>query len=290
MKPIPFKVTEKENASFHVQVKRQQHQYDFFHYHPEYQISLIREGKGKATIGHCIDPFAANDIYIIGAQVPHVFKTDEEYCSRGHAAQSHIVSLFFREDAFGKDFFLLPEMHIVRQFLEDCAKGVKLYRPLAERIRPLMLELVTLSGALRIIQLLQILHQTALNKEKRFLSPLPYQAKEKKNHSSRLNRILHYISENFDRPISLEEAARVANLSKYAFCRYFKKKTNKSFIDYLNEFRVGMACKLLSGTTYNISQVSMLSGFNTISYFNRQFKKFMRCTPTEYRKWQRKLT
>ncbi len=289
MKPVPFKVTEKEDASFHVQINRQQHQYDRLHFHPEYQISLILEGHGKSTIGNHIDPFSPNEVYIIGADVPHVFKNDSAYYSAGTPLQSHIISLFFKESAFGKDFFQLPEMYAVRQFLKECARGVKLCRPLAERIRPLILELRKLSGAMRIIQLIQILHQTALSEEKHFLGPVGYTPEERKVRSSRLNRTIRYISENFDRPISLEEAANVANLSKHAFCRFFKKSTHKSFVDYLNEFRVGMACKLLSRTSYNISQVSMLSGFNTISYFNRQFKKYMHCTPTEYRNWQREL-
>lgn len=290
MKPVPFKVTEKEDASFHVQINRQQHQYDRLHFHPEYQISLILEGCGTSAIGNSIDRFAPNDIYIIGSNVPHVFKNDSEHYAPVNPRQSHFISLFFGETAFGNDFFHLPEMHAVRQFLEECAKGVKLCRPLADRIRPLILELAKLSGAMRIIQLLQILHKIALSEEKRFLSTVRYHTVEKKTRSSRLNRIFHYISENFDRPISLEEAAKVANLSKHAFCRYFKKSTHKSFVDYLNEFRVGMACRLLSRSSYNISQVSMLSGFNTISYFNRQFKKYMNCTPTEYREWQRRLT
>lgn len=289
MKPVPFKVTEKEDASFHVQINRQHHQYDKLHFHPEYQVSLILEGHGMASIGSSISRFQPGDVYAIGPNLPHVFKNTREHYEPETPVQSHIISLFFRESSFGRDFFRLPEMVAVRKFLEDCARGVKLNHALARQIKPRMLELAELTGAMRIVQLLTILNKMALNTENRLLSAVRYEPPTRPYLYNRLNRILQYISDNFDRQITLDEAAKVANLSKHAFCRYFKRSTHKSFINYLNEFRVGMACKLLTRTNYSVTQIGLLTGFNNLSYFNRQFKKIMNCTPTEYRELQRGL-
>jgi AraC-like DNA-binding protein len=289
MKPVPFKVTEKDDASFHVQINRHHHQYDKLHFHPEYQVSLIVEGHGMASIGSSIGRFQPGDIYAIGPNVPHVFKNDREHYDPGTSVQSYIISFFFRETSFGRDFFKLPEMVTIKKFLEDCARGVKLNRTLAHKIKPRILELAELTGAMRIIQLLTILNNMALSTENRLLSAVRYEPPSRPYLYSRLNRIIQYISDNFDKQITLDEAAKVANLSKYAFCRYFKRSTHKSFIHYLNEFRVGMACKLLSRTNYNVTQIGLLTGFNNLSYFNRQFRKFMNCTPTEYRDLQRGL-
>lgn len=285
MKPILFKVTEKEDASFHVQINRQAHQYDQLHLHPEFQISLIVEGNGACSIGGRLDRFQPGDVYMIGPNVPHVFKNDDEHYRSDNPAQSHIVSLFFQKSSFGEQFFQLPEMAAICTFLHTCAEGVKLGKLLSEKLRPEIFRLADQAGAARIIQLLSILNQIALSDDRTYLSAEAPPAPPPSVPYPRLHRIIQYIADNFDRPISLDEAARTVNLSKYAFCRFFKRSTHKSFIHYLNEFRVSKACKLLSGNTYSITQISLLTGFNNLSYFNRQFKKFMNCTPSEYRDW-----
>lgn len=273
MKPILFKVTESDDASFHVQENRKGHQYDKLHYHPEYQISLIVEGKGTCSIGGFNDEFQPDDIYLIGSNVPHVFDSD-----------AHIISVFFRDRTLGDYFLRLPEMAAIRQFLEEAAQSFKLQGALAAHLKSRILELPKLSGASRIIHLLEILNQMALSAEKHMIS----QATARSEYSytavyRRMKKVFSYLADNFDQPISLDDAASSVHLSRYAFSRYFKKITNKSFVRYLNELRVRAACRFLLRTDYTITQISYLCGFNTLSNFNRQFKKLMRCTPSEYR-------
>lgn len=277
MKPILFKVTENTGTSFHVQENRDGHQYHLLHYHPEYQLSLIVAGSGKCTIDGYSDRFEPGDVYVIGANVPHIFESPD----------SHIISVFFTESSLGGYFFQLPEMAAVKQFLEEAAQSFKLQKKLAERLQPLFLELLKLNGAARIIQLLQLLNQLALSPEKQLLA----QTEVSSSYSytalyRRMKKAFHYIADNFDKEISLDDVAHSVHLSRYAFCRYFKKITNKSFVHYLNEFRVKSACKFLLQYDYTISQIGFACGFNNLSNFNRQFKKLMNCTPSEYRAGQ----
>lgn len=281
MIPIRFKVTKKEDTSFHIQVNEMAYQYDQLHFHPEYQISLILKGSGIISIGDNLEEFGPDNIYVIAPNVPHVFKNKSSYFEQQTAANTHMVSLFFLPNAFGSQFLQLPEMVKVNEFLKDTAKGVKINPSLAASLKPLILELVEAKGTKRLINLLELLNRMALSSEKAFLSSMPYSLKMKGTDST-LNKIFNYISTNFDQSISLEEVSKIAHLNKYAFCRYFKKITHKSFITYLNEFRISMACKFLIKETYSISQVGFLVGYNNISNFYRQFKKIMKMTPSKY--------
>jgi len=121
-----------------------------------------------------------------------------------------------------------------------------------------------------------------LTEEKTYLSSIPYTTISNTPDST-MNKIFNYISKNFDQPISLEEVSKIAHLDKYSFCRYFKKITHKSFVSYLNEFRISMACKLLVKNTYSISQICFLVGYNNVSNFYKQFKKIMKVTPSKYK-------
>ena len=271
MTPIRFKVTEKEDASFHIQINEKPYQYDYLHYHPEYQLSLIVKGKGVLSIGDSVETFNAGDIYLIAPNVPHVFKNESVYFETPKAAQSHMVSIFFLTHSFGGGFLQLPEMVKINDFLRETTRGVKLNPPLAKELKLLIFDLVESNGAQRIISLLQLLNIIALSKDKQFISNVPYTPQITTTDST-MSRIFNYIAKNFDQPISLEEVSKIAHLNKYAFCRYFKKITHKSFIVYLNEFRVSMACKFLLKETYSISQVGFLFGYNNISNFYKQFK------------------
>ncbi len=281
MIPIRFKVTKKEGASFHIQVNEMPYQYDQWHYHPEYQISLILKGSGIISIGDSMEEFGPNSMYVIAPNVPHVFKNKSSYFEQPATANTHMISLFFLPTAFGGQFLQLPEMVKVNEFLHAAAKGVRINPSLTATLKPLIFELMEAKGAKQLINLLEVLNQIALSPQKEFLSSIPYHLKVNETDST-LNKIFNYISTNFDQQISLEEVSKIAHLNKYAFCRYFKKITHKSFIAYLNEFRISMACKFLIKETYSISQIGFLVGYNNISNFYRQFKKIMKMTPSKY--------
>lgn len=257
------------------------HQYDRLHVHPEYQISLILKGNGVLSIGNSLEEFQPGDIYVIASNVPHVFKNKPEYFQQQATAKTHMVSLFFNPLTFGRRVLQLPELTKIDEFLKEAARGVKILPNLAIELKELITRLKEAKGATRLILFLEVLNKIALSEDKVFLSSIPYETTTTTSDST-MSKVYNYISKNFDQHISLEEVSKVAHLDKYAFCRYFKKVTHKSFVSYLNEFRVSMACKLLIKNTYSISQVCFLVGYNNISNFYKQFKKVMKVTPSKY--------
>lgn len=279
MDSIYFKVTDKENTSFHIQENYGVDAYDQLHHHPEYQISFILEGRGVSSVGNCLEPFQSGDIYFIGANVPHVFRFETK---KEHPV-IHILSLFFDDQSFGNQFFKLPELIEIQSFLKTTSRGLKLALPHSNGFVNAVHQLKQVAGIDRMIDFLSLLKGLSLNKDWKFLCSAGYAPSQITELYQPMNRIFKYISDNFDQTIALEKVAAVANLSKYAFCRYFKKITHKSFIHYLNEYRVGVACSLLHSSSYSIAQVGFQTGFNNLSNFNRQFKKFMHCTPSRYR-------
>ena len=116
------------------------------------------------------------------------------------------------------------------------------------------------------------------------LSKTTYEQRNTEKYGKRINDIFDFVINNYEESISLEKAAEIANLSTTAFCRFFKERTRKSFMEFVNEVRVGEACKLLAKNDYNVSQICYEVGFNNISNFNRKFKEITNITPNEYRK------
>ena len=282
MKPLPFSIPKTANESFRVQVDRQPHFYDVLHCHPEIQLTLIVRSEGVYSIAHQMGRFKEGDMYLIGADVPHVFRNAMAWYDGGAGEEAHSISLFFRENSFGQGLFDLPEFLQVKQLLKSSVRGVLLSEQLAGELAPQMLEMPMLSGSSRIIRLMVFLEQIANSGAYEFLSPAMEQRFQKENYE-RLNKIMAYILAHFSEPITLEEIAREAHLSPSAFCRYFKKRTRKSFVEYLNDFRVGMACKMLLETSVPVAQVCYQTGFNNVANFNRQFRRVMGVTPTVYR-------
>ena len=124
----------------------------------------------------------------------------------------------------------------------------------------------------------------AFNGEYQYLASPIVQNTINDRDSVRLNKVYKYVIDNIHTEISLDKAASIANLSKSAFCRYFKKRANKTFVQFLNEIRVGQACRMLINENHSIAEICYTCGFNNISYFIRQFKKITGFTPLAYRK------
>jgi AraC-like DNA-binding protein/quercetin dioxygenase-like cupin family protein len=281
MKPILFKVTRKEDAAFLVQTNHDKPQYHRLHLHPEYQISLVEKGSGTVQLGQRKMPFQAGDLFVIGAELPHVFKANQT------PHDLLITSVFFAEDSLGQGFFRLPELYDIQRFLHASKRGIQIGAAHSETLADQIRDFQRTKGPERIIGLLTLLQQLSQQWQFGEEVGLPATESEQDYVSGsyyRLQRVFQYIADNFDRTISLEEVARLTHLNKYTFSRYFKKITHKSFVNYLNEFRIGVACRLLRRPNYSIAQISMHCGFNNLSHFYRQFKKYMRCTPKEYRK------
>ena len=282
MKVLPFKVTKTINSSFLIQVDDQPYFYDILHKHPELQLTTILESDGTVLIGDYVGNFKAGDVFLISSNVPHVFKNDKKYYTETEELRAHGISIFFEETLFGEKFFKLPETQAVGQFLGK-RQSLKLHPKTAELLIPKITKLQSLNNLSKVIEMLSILEILAATEDSVTLtSDVTHDYTE--SQAKRLNDIYQFTMNEFHREITLEEVADVSNMTVPSFCRYFKKRTRKTYIEFLTEMRVSYACKLLQKEDLSITGVCHLSGFNNLSNFNRKFKKITGYTPTVFRR------
>ncbi len=277
MKVLPFKIPKPEH---HALVYQEDHElvfYDKFHQHEEIQVSYIAEGEGTLIVGDTINDYETGDILAIGGNLPHVFKSDPT-----KKVTSHMLTLFFTKDGFGDNFFELEELKELRSFFKKTENGFKIAAN--NNLKDLFLKLKGSSRLQRFIILLELLKLLSKSKSKP-LSSFIYEKQYTDIEGKRMSAVMEYTMNNYHKNISLDTIATVAAMTKNAFCKYFKKRTNKTYFRFLNELRVENASKLLlSNTDLSIAEIADKSGFNNISNFNRQFKSVKQIVPSEYRK------
>lgn len=282
MKVLPFKVPVSEETSFRVQVDQVRHFYDKFHHHQEVQITWIQKSYGSLLMGNAITTFEENDLLVIGANVPHSFQNDEIFYEKNNTLTAEAISILFDENAFGKSFFDLPEMKNIRNFIKNADKG---YRIKGETKNEVIVQLKLIeekNGTERFLILMGILNRLSTSKEIELLSNLSFLGNPTSSESKKLETIFQYTLDHYQRTIKLEEVAKNSNLSVSAFCRFFKLRTRKTFSQFVNEFRISVACKKLLLDDFSISEVCYEVGFTNLSNFNRQFKKITGFTPSQY--------
>jgi len=254
-----------------------------WHYHPEYELVLVIKSTGKRTIGDHVGRFSDGDLLFIGPNLPHSYQNDPIYYQNNGNLTAEAIVIHFDEDFLGKGFFNLPEMILVRQLFDKSKFGFKVLGNTRQQVEDRMKEMHRLSGHQRIISLLQILEILSLTDEYKMLVRPGFTQDYTISNKDQLTKIHEFIMNNFKKDISLAEVAKVANMSIPSFCRFFKSCTRKTFSTFLNDIRIGYACKLIVEDKYNISQICYKSGFNNMSNFNRQFKKLTDKTPLQYK-------
>lgn len=254
-----------------------------WHYHPEYELVLVVKSTGKRTIGDHVERFSDGDLLFIGPNLPHSYQNDPIYYQNIDALTAEAIVIHFNEDFLGKDFFNLPEMILVKQLFERSKFGFKVLGDTRQQVEGLMQKALSFSGHQRIIVLLKILEILSLTEEYKLLVRPGFTQNYSVSNKDQLTKIHEFIMNNFKKDISLADVAKVANMSIPSFCRFFKSSTRKTFSTFLNDIRIGYACKLIVEDKYNISQICYESGFNNMSNFNRQFKKLTDKTPLQYK-------
>ncbi len=251
-----------------------------WHYHQEIEIVLCDGGFGKKFVGNHVSDYAEGDLAILGSNLPHWYRADDA-CYQ-HQKPASIV-IHFLIDCFGKDFFESEEMNEIKYFLKTANLGIEFYGETRTKIQEKIQSLLKADKVARMLGLIEILHLMSVTKEYRFLSENAIVGVSKKD-SERMNEVFNYVLKNFKNDINLSEIANKTRFSEAAFCRYFKLRTQKTFVEFVNEIRIEYACKLLTENDLNILEICYESGFKNLSNFNRQFRKYTNNNPKTYRK------
>lgn len=283
MKPIFEKINKLEDQSFFLEEVNKPYFIDLWHFHPEIEILYVQEGFGTRYVGDNISSFFPGDLVIIGSNTPHVWSSSADFLIPENKLLSSAICIQFVEDFIGIPSSGIPEMHIMNEFLNRAKLGIQFVRKTHNVLVRHIKDLPSLRGMERLIKLLTILDIMSTSTDVKYLSSHNYMPGIINSEDKyRMEIIFRYVIQKFPYKINLEEIASLVNLTPPSFCRFFKSRTTKVFSTFVNEVRIGNACKMLIENKHSISQVCYLSGFNYLSNFNRQFKKIKGLTPSEF--------
>ena len=255
-----------------------------WHYHPEYELVLVVNSTGRRMVGDHIGYFQAEDLVFMGPYLPHVWVNDPVFFNREAAQPADGIVIHFAEDFLGEHFFKTPELESFTHFLRLSHQGLAIHGKSREQINAIMKKMLAMNGIQRLSALLSIFDILSRTTDYELLASQGFVQKTTLKSSDQFRKVNEYIMLNFQEEISLPQVARVANMAVTTFCNFFKENFRVTFVEYVNTLRVGHACKLLAETDRHIVEVAYQCGFNNLANFNRQFKKYKKMTPSEYRK------
>jgi AraC-like DNA-binding protein len=277
MKVLPFTIIKPKKDTLILQEDKEAVFYSQLHQHEEYQISYIKKGEGALIVGNTINRYKEGDLIIFGSNLPHVFNSDNS-----NIKESHMITLFFKKDSFGKGFFEIEELKQLQLFFNKAENGIKIKA--SKEFISVFESLFIAKKMDRFILFLSLLKLISKAKSEP-LSSFVTLKKFNDNEGKRMSAVYNYTLANYQKEISLTTISQEAAMTKNAFCKYFKKRTNKTFTTFLNELRIEKSCNLLrTNKELTIAEIAELSGFQNISNFNRKFKQFIGSSPRVFRK------
>jgi AraC-like DNA-binding protein len=283
MKVLPFTIPVSHDKTVIVKDEVLEYFYPHLHRHEEIQITLIQKGEGTLLVGNHMHAFSANEIYLVGANVPHVFKSDPSYFSAKGNKRVQSLTIFFNTKGKLASLFELPELKNVHSFFSNFYNGFKIPPQSFADISAKILGIQYSNGLDQLMQFFQLLKSLSTLENVNPLTPGTERKALSDYEGMRISNVYNYILQNYNRDLTLEEVAEAAYMTPQAFCRYFKKHTQLTFISFLNEVRINEACKkLIDGGYDSVSSVAYDCGFNSITNFNRVFKSATGKSPREY--------
>jgi len=255
-------------------------EFDFpLHCHEELELNFIMNAKGaKRVIGDHISEIDDLELVLVGSNLPHVWQTHK--CKSKEIRE---ITIQFHKDLFDEKFLRRNQLSFIRNMLEKSARGILFSRQTIQQITPQLTILSQKQGFDSVLELLSILHDLSISRNMHTLSDATFNNAELSYNSRRIEKAIEYMNQSFQKHITLNEVAKLANMTDVSFSRFFRNRTGITFMDSLLEMRLGHASRLLIDTTQSVAEVAYTCGFNNISNFNRLFKKKKGCTPKEFR-------
>lgn len=253
-----------------------------WHFHPEFEIIHIAEGMGTAFVGNGLQGFSPGDTVLIGSSLPHYMKSDEAYHT-GEEQRTRGTIIQFEKAFMHYSINHYPHFIHIKNLLEEAHQGIYFPAGCSARLAEMLERIPGDTGIDQITTFLQLLKEMSSATGTRVISTPDYSGHVMFD-ASRIDKVMAHLNKHYTRHIGLDEISSFAAMNPAAFCRFFKNKTGQSFKHYILDMRIGYACKLLINNDTSIAQISAECGFETISHFNRSFKKKTGYTPSDYRK------
>lgn len=279
MKPEFVAIDLRPGESFRVEEVRTRGGSSLFNYHMGCQITMVVTGFGERWVGDHVANYRAGDLAMMGPYLPHMWR--ESSLATAH----HGIVVNFTEDFLGAHFLERPEVESMRLLFVRARRGLLLRGSTRDCAAQLMLRLARETGMERLLTLLTLLHllAEAADDGVRELASPGYAPPVADGDSDRLTRVFRYIDDRLDRTLGRGDLARLVGLSEGAFSRFFVARVGRPLPTYLNEVRVGRACRLLIDSDRGIAEIAEACGYATLANFNRRFRELKDMTPSAFR-------
>ncbi|MBP6411662.1 AraC family transcriptional regulator [Flavobacterium sp. 123] len=264
-------------SSFRILVNPKLNDFYYWHFHPEFELTFIEAPHGTRRVGNHVGEFEGSDLVFIGSNIPHL---NFDY---GIRTEYQKVVLQIKEDFFKNDFVTTPELSAIYQLFENSKKAICFNGTTREMVGKRLKKIHLLPNFEQFIEVLSLFQMLATSDERTFLHEEAFENFYNNKEQSRLKVVYKFIENNFQRNITIEEMGTLTHLSKAAFCRYFKKMTRLTFTEFLNQYRIEQAKRLLKEDK-NVTETCFECGFESLSYFNRIFKKVVGQNPIQFKK------
>jgi AraC-like DNA-binding protein len=254
--------------------------FDFpLHFHEEFELNFVRNAAGaKRVVGDHVEEIEDLELVLVGPNLQHAWFN--HHCK---SKEIHEITIQFHKDLFDDKLLRRNQLSFIKNMFDKSVRGILFPRETIQALAPRILELNQKHGFDSVLELISILHDLSISRNLRILSDSAFTNDQFTYNSRRIERTFDYMNKNFDKTITLNEVAKLANMSDVSFSRFFRQRTGNTFVDSLTEIRLGHASRILIESTNSIAEIAYNCGFNNISNFNRIFKKKKGCTPRDFR-------
>lgn len=263
----PFVILKHKNALFDYPL----------HFHNEYELNLITNFKGSRTVGDSTEKVEGIDLTLLGPELKHVWKSDNVISKAG------VITMQFQEHFLHSKIMSYSVSKDIKKLLELSKRGITFTNPTKDIVQKKMESIAGNDNFKSFLTFLEILHILSTSKDIHVLSSPQSANYSQKRESRRIALVMNYVKLNYKKQIKLSDVANLVNMSESAFSHYFKKRTGQSFTSYLLDYRLGVVTKLLTETNMSINEICYEAGFNSLSNFNRAFKKKHSLSPKEFK-------
>ena len=283
MKELLEQIELNSDESFFIGIFQDHIDQSRWHYHQEYELSFITEGSGKRIVGDSVEEFHPGDLIFIGPRIHHVWFSELPLTNQHSGRTLESVYLQFNQSILQDSLTSLPEFKHVNRALELSERGIRITGVSLNDVSHIMLQLPYIRGIKRLMLFYEIMDIIGQSSSFQFLASKSYVKSKFETANSRVKAIHEFLMKNYQEEIMLEEIAEIIYMAPASVCRFFKSSTGLTIFEYLNKIKIDYACKLLLNTDMNIVDISYDCGFNNLSHFNKQFRKFIGKTPSQFR-------
>ncbi len=284
MKELLEEIKLNPHESFYIGIFQDHIDKSHWHYHQEFELSFITEGSGKRIVGDSIEEFHPGDLIFIGPRIPHVWLSEETHRQQHSGRTLESVYMLFNQEILPPGLTQLPEFAYVRKAVNLSERGIRITGETLNKVSSIMLQLPYMNSMKRLMFFYEIMDLIGKSESFSYLASADYVKTKFETTNTRIHRIHEFLMKNYQNEIDLEEVADIVHMAPASVCRFFKSSTGLTVFEYLNKIKIDYSCQLLLNTDQNIVDISYDCGFNNLSHFNKQFRKFIAKTPTEFRK------